>query len=492
MRRRLSQSKPKPGQIGRYWLSKKPGRDGAADAWCRTWYDERARQTCRVSLGTADFQEASLELANWAVENGKGDAETRPDEVLVETVLLTYWFEHAQKLPSASTSWNGLAYWQEFWHGKTVADITPQEQKRFRKWLSGKNIDDGGIDRILSDGRAAFNRSVKWQELAAAPHIFLLQTTEDKRSRKPMGRPIVPREMALLFDAANSRHMFAYLVIAHNTLARPGAILDLRGAQFDAPHNRVDLNPPGRKQNKKHRPILAVTPTLRPWLKVVDDPKQRYVAYGRMPIKSIKTAWEFLVKEAGLDDRVTPYSIRHGMAREMRKRKVPKDQISLFLGHLPKESDATTSIYAPYEPEYCSDAVAAIESVMGEIRKHLKRANIDQPVRDIAALAKSIPSKVKAGIGDTKREEVRFLILSGLPHAEVVRRSGASSGTVSLIRREIRDVIPLYRNSESGVCVPFACRKIKSSSVNASQAIEKTGGPGGTRTPDQTVMSGQL
>ena len=99
------------------------------------------------------------------------------------------------------------------------------------------------------------------------------------------------------------------------------------------------------------------------------------------------------------------------MAREMRKRKVPKEQISIFLGHLPKDSDATTSIYAPCEPEYCSEALAAIEDAMLEIRKHLKRADIDQPVLDPQALAKSIPSKTKNGVGDAKREEVRFLIL---------------------------------------------------------------------------------
>ena len=129
----------------------------------------------------------------------------------------------------------------------------------------------------------------------------------------------------------------------------------------------------------------------------------------------------------------------------------------MFLGHLPKASDATTSMYAPYEPEYCSEAVAAIEAVMAEVRKHLKRANIDEPTMDAATLAKTTPSKTKAGIGDTKREEVRFLILSGVPHAEVVKRTGVSSGTVSLIRNEIRDMVPLYRNSESRICVPFAC-----------------------------------
>ena len=490
--RRLSNGSPKPGQIGNYWLSKKPGRERAPDAWCRTWYDQRTRQTCRISLGTADFQEASLALANWVIANDRGDNDTRPDQVLIENVLLTYWLEHAQKLPSASTAWNGLAYWQEFWHRLPVSAITPKEQRRFRKWLADKNIGDGGIDRILSDGRAALNRAVKWQELREAPHIFGIQTAEDKRSREPKGRPIVPKEMALLFDAANSRHMLTYLVIATNTLARPGAVLDLRGAQFDELHRRIDLNPPGRKQNKKFRPVLAVTPTLLPWLQIVTDPIQRYVTYGRAPIKSIKHAWELLVKEAGLDDRVQPYSIRHGMAREMRKRKVPKEQISIFLGHLPKDSDATTSIYAPYEPDYCSEAIAAIEDVMVEVRKHLKRANINQPVLDAQALAKTIPSRTKGGVGDAKREEIRFLILSGLPHAEVVKRSGVSSGTVSLIRKEIREVIPLYRNSESGLCVPFACRMNASSSLDDDQVIENNGGPGWTRTSDQTVMSGRL
>ena len=38
-------------------------------------------------------------------------------------------------------------------------------------------------------------------------------------------------------------------------------------------------------------------------------------------------------EEASLDEKVQPYSIRHGMAREMRKRKVPSELISLFLGY---------------------------------------------------------------------------------------------------------------------------------------------------------------
>lgn len=41
-------------------------------------------------------------------------------------------------------------------------------------------------------------------------------------------------------------------------------------------------------------------------------------------------------------------------------------------------------------------------------------------------------SRTKADIGEAKRKEVRFLILSGLSHAEIVKRSGIASGTVTL------------------------------------------------------------
>ena len=100
----------------------------------------------------------------------------------------------------------------------------------------------------------------------------------------------------------------------------------------------------------------------------------------------------------------------------------------------------------PYEPDYCSQAIEAIEDVMAEVRRHLKVANIDQPFVDVEHLAQSIPSATKAGIGDEKRAEVRRLLLEGVPHKEVVRLSGVGSGTVSVLRKEIRKSVALYRN----------------------------------------------
>ncbi len=234
-----------------------------------------------------------------------------------------------------------MSYWQEFWTGKTVADITPNEQRQFREWLTGRGTGPSGIDRILSVGRAALNRARKWEEVSDVPHIFGTLTADAKRAREPKGRPISPAELARLFDAARSRHMLTFLVIAANTLARPAATLDLRPAQFDEEHKLLDLNPPGRVQNKKFRPIIPVTPTLLPWLKREVGASDRYVSYRGKAIGSILHMWRMTRDAAGLDARVTPYSIRHGLARELRKRRIPTEQISLFLGHLPDGSAAT-------------------------------------------------------------------------------------------------------------------------------------------------------
>ena len=260
-------SEPRPGQVGDYWLSKKPGRDSAVDPWCRTWYDKRERQTCRVSLGTADISAASEALAEWVVLNRRATQRLTGDD-LIDEVLLRYWEKYMRsispqpighRLPRPRFGMDRILVGR-----KTVADITPGEQERFRAALpareGARDLGPGGIDRILSTGRAALNRAVKYQELASAPFIFMMQTALDRRARDPMGRPASVQDIAALFDAAKSRHLFMFLLVTCCTLFRPGATLDLTERQFDPDYWLVDGNPPGRQQTNKHRPITARHP----------------------------------------------------------------------------------------------------------------------------------------------------------------------------------------------------------------------------------------
>ena len=65
----------------------------------------------------------------------------------------------------------------------------------------------------------------------------------------------------------------------------------LRPSQFDGAHGLLDLNPPGRTQNKKFRPIIPVAETLMSWLRRDAGPSCRYVSYRGRPVRSILHMW---------------------------------------------------------------------------------------------------------------------------------------------------------------------------------------------------------
>jgi integrase len=492
-----SAAEPRICEIGSYWLSKHPERPGPDGNWYRTWYDKRRRQTRRVSLGTPDLAVAGPALAEWVVLNGERSS-ADPRDVLIDEILLLYWRKHAESLPSAETAKRDLACWQEYWEGDTVAALTPDGQEAFRAWLpareGARGLAAGGVDRILSTGRAALNWAVKNQKLDRAPFVFMLQDAEDRRSRDPMGRPIGPADMAKLFDAAQSRHLFMYLLFGCCTMARPEAIVDCTADQADLEHDRLKLNPDGRRQTTKHRPIVPIAPALKPWLTGTAGPTGHFVTYRRKRIRSIYASFRRARIAAGLPADVTPYSLRHGMARELRKRKVPLEEIQLMLGHLPQGSEATTSIYAPFEPDYCESAVAAIDAVMAEVRGHLQRAKLDRP-GNVVGMDALMPVDMtgrawRHGVGEAKRQEVRRLILAGVPHKEVVARTGVSGGTVSVIRQDLKANLHLYRNSEAGPCVSSAYHAGPEPERDQKQPRRNLGGPGRIRTCDNTVMSG--
>lgn len=426
----------KPGHFCGYWLEQKPGRESGI--WYRTWYDRSIRQNRRVSTGERDFQAAQRSLVAWVLENERPRNAAR-DAVTVDAVCLRYWSDHASNIASAKTANRELGIIQEWWEGKSVAEITPDAQRKFRRHLSDAGTGPGGIDRILATFRAALNHARKNEEIESVPFISGFRSTEELRSREPKGRPLNLDELASLVATCESRHMLMYIIIAIGTLARPGAILDMTSRQYDAAHGILNLNPPARAQNKKWRPTIPVARALTPWLAPPAAADGRYVTYRGQPITCILAAFRRLRESAGLDKLVTPYSIRHTMAREMRKARVPGEEISLFLGHLPHGAAATTAVYAPYDPGYLAAAADVINRIM---------IDVGAPARLPAIQGSGAPISGKAlrgGIGEAKRDEVRRLILAGVPHAEIVRQTGVSGGTVSGIRQALRAAMGILK-----------------------------------------------
>jgi hypothetical protein len=89
-------------------------------------------------------------------------------------------------------------------------------------------------------------------------------------------------------------------------------------------------------------------------------------------VRRIQTAFEAARERANLSPVITPYSIRHTVAVELRKRGVSMSEVAGFMGHR-MERYATTEIYARYAPDYRGAAVRAIDEFFKELSPLLAR-----------------------------------------------------------------------------------------------------------------------
>lgn len=387
------------GEYGRYWLEQRPD----SPKWYRVHYDPKRKQNVRVSLRTASLLEARKLMEAFSVESAPADRKS-PEYVKLHYVLNWYWEVHEKKVLTAKMQAVGIRYWrQHFDEDTVVADLIPLRMKNFVTQLQGQGFSLGYISRILSVGRAALNAARDNLLVSNVPKIKDCQTAQDRQGVAPMGRPLDIAELAKLINAQPSLHMRVYIFILINTMCRPGAALGLRRSQVDFENNIIYLNPQGRVQTKKHRPILPLTKALREILEEVEKSEiaaanargvsnfkfDHYITYRGNPINWVKTAWHRMVVDAGLtrssstehgvgQSAVTQYSIRHTIARELRRQRVSGEEISLFLGHRPSGISHTTTIYAPFDPDYLRGAADCIDAYMLRLKAEMERGSIDR------------------------------------------------------------------------------------------------------------------
>ena len=355
-------------RVGDYWLS----RQGDSTGWQRSWFDADTGQTRHSGLGTSDFDDARERLTDWYIANRK-PVQEKPEHVLVCDILARYWAGHARHIASHERTRIALTYWMDFWQERTLDDVRPiSEQEAFHQWLLAKGMKVTTASRVLGAGRAAINRAWKRGEIENPPFVQEIATAQDKQVAPPKGRTMEPGEVARLFEASTHTPLHAFVVLLVATAARPSAVLELTLAQCDVKNRLIELNPQGRVQNKKYRPTLRMPESVVPLLQNLHDsypPSVHIVGKSGSPIASVKRSWDAARKKAWLDDEVRPYSLRHTMARWLRKQGVPAWEVSAQLGHKQKGL-GITEIYAPHDPSYLSKSTKAIDSFFGHLRRN--------------------------------------------------------------------------------------------------------------------------
>ncbi|NJO38251.1 MAG: tyrosine-type recombinase/integrase, partial [Rhizobiales bacterium] len=170
-------------------------------------------------------------------------------------------------------------------------------------------------------------------------------------------------ELAAFVDAIEDEHLARYIWLSMATAARPAAILELTRDRCHVDGRYFEMNPIGRLQTKKHRPMIRMAECLVPMVEAVRFGPM--VTKGGKPLKAIRSVWNRTRDRAGLPEDFTPYIIRHTVATWLRSQRMPFEEIEQFLGH---RRNSTTEDYIHVDVTIQQNAAIAIDRLIAENR----------------------------------------------------------------------------------------------------------------------------
>ena len=222
----------------------------------------------------------------------------------------------------------------------------------------------------------------KWPELKPKAARQIFEPTDE--------------ELARLLKAPMPPMLRRWLLNSMATGGRPEAVLQLSPASRQRDLGLIDLNPEGRRQNKKYRATVRELRAQSKWLDQWEREdkaartknKGLALQYSRYAcVDSIDTALQRLRmnKEVNLP-RFSSYSIRHRVASVLRSGKVPGEQISFQMGHRKisaKGEARTTRNYGQFDPDYLEEAAKVLEAWVGKVLR-MSRATAGRKLRQAA------------------------------------------------------------------------------------------------------------
>jgi integrase len=161
------------------------------------------------------------------------------------------------------------------------------------------------------------------------------------------------------FAEVKAPHARLYVLLGLYTMARPTAILELTWDRVDFERGQVDLNPKGRRQTKKRRPVVALNDEALDALREAHKARQSeyVIERGAKPIGSIKKAFQAASARAGI--HVTPYTLRHTGAVWAAEAGASMDELAQFMGH--DDSATTSTHYARYSPGHLRGVASKVQ-----------------------------------------------------------------------------------------------------------------------------------
>lgn len=407
---------------GKYWLDWDRKRDGTLRSPYLTvfWYDTSAGRVRSSSTGTSTEDEATL-ILDQRYLNDSGEAAAfchacgqplaQASAYLLTDAIGDYRLEKGDKRASADTIETRLNHVIDFLDAQdsrggrfgiaTSCAIACSSAfvDAFRAWSQAeptrwrnkagevtvqKQRSPASTEAAIAQLIAALNHAANAEPARSdkRPMYKPLPTTQVQRTRR--ARVSVDQIAEMLRYAseparrAGSLHRF--LVASICTIARPGAVCDISIAperqQWSPGSPTIDLNPHGRIQNKKRRPVLPVLPVLVTWLQadwtayhaLPEDAREGrgfLVNYHGRGVQDVDRAWATMLTELKLPltREWRSYILRHSLATLVRNRGAERWDLEGYMGH---RAPSQTETYAHGD---FPTVVQALSGIIAEIER---------------------------------------------------------------------------------------------------------------------------
>lgn len=191
------------------------------------------------------------------------------------------------------------------------------------------------------------------KKIEAKPDMWLPPLAERK------AKHLSHAQFEQFYAAVHAPHARLYVLLGLYTMARPTAILELTWDRIDFGRGLIDLNPAGRRQTAKRRPVVTMNDELRAELEKAYQARQiaHVIERGGKPIANIKKAFQAASGRCGFT--VTPYMLRHTGAVWAAENGISMAALAQFMGH---DDDSTTQKhYARFSPGYLKNVANAVQ-----------------------------------------------------------------------------------------------------------------------------------
>lgn len=259
-----------------------------------------------------------------------------------------------------------------------IASITekPSHQRRQDAWKAMKpfwertdpTLVDEQMCQDYAKQRKAGDTTIRYELLMLSTAIGWGRTKKVVSVKPDMWLPPVGErkvrhlthaQFEKFFADVRAPHARLYVLLGLYTMARPSAILDLTWDRVDFTRRLIDLNPAGRKQTAKKRPVVKMNDELFEALEAAYAARQ--IAYvverGAKKVANIKKAFQAASERSGI--QVTPYMLRHTGAVWAAEQGISMAALAQFMGH---DDDSTTQRhYARFSPDYLVSVANAVQ-----------------------------------------------------------------------------------------------------------------------------------